>query len=219
MPLIVIEGLDGSGKATQAKLLTEHVRRRNKPVRMISFPDYHAESSVLVRMYLNGRFGNNPNDVTAYAAGTFYAVDRFVSYHDYWKEEYERGDLIIADRYTTSNITIQPSKLPRSEWDYYIKWTEDLEYEKYGLPRPDMVIYLDVEPDVSQRLMEKRYGNDPTKKDIHESNLSFLLRCRECALYAAQRLDWTVIKCTHKGRMRPIDEITHEIINAAHKFL
>lgn len=212
--LIVIEGLDGSGKATQTKKLKEYLAENNEPVMQISFPDYDSPASSLVKMYLGGELGDNPNDVNAYAASSFYAVDRVASYLQNWKKDYESGTTILCDRYATSNIIYQMSKFPKEKWDSFIAWQYDFEYNKLGLPAPDKVIYLDVEPEVSQKLMLKRYLGDESKKDIHEKNLEFLLTCRKSALYAADKLNWTVISCTENGEMKPIEEIFSEILNA-----
>ena len=151
--LIVLEGLDGSGKATQAKLLAEHLAAQGVPVQKITFPDYASDSSALVKMYLAGQFGQHPDDVNAYAASSFYAVDRYASYKTSWGSFYERGGVIIADRYTTSNAVHQCSKLPQKQWEEYLHWLFDYEFRLLGLPAPDRVIYLQVDPEVSQRLI------------------------------------------------------------------
>ncbi len=212
--LIVIEGLDGSGKATQTKKLNDYLLKNNKPVLQVTFPDYESPASSLVKMYLGGKLGNDPNDVNAYAASSFYAVDRIASYLQNWKTEYQSGFTIVCDRYATSNIIYQMAKIPKKKWDSFIDWQYDFEYNKLGLPAPNKVIYLDVEPEVSQRLMLKRYNGDESKKDIHEKNLDFLLTCRKSALYAAEKLDWKIISCTKDGDMRTVDEIFTEILNS-----
>ncbi|MBD9049787.1 deoxynucleoside kinase [Ruminococcus sp.] len=179
---IVIEGLDGSGKATQTKILFDKISAMGKSIKRLEFPDYANESSALVKMYLGGEFGSNPNDVNAYAASSFYAVDRVASFLKFWKKDYENSDVILSDRYATSNIIYQMSKLDKSEWDNFIEWQEDFEYNKLSVPKPDKVIYLDVKPEVSQKLMSKRYEGDEGKKDLHEKNFAFLLECRKSAL-------------------------------------
>ena len=178
MSLIVLEGLDGSGKGTQAQLLYEALSARYGRVRKITFPDYGSPSSALVKMYLNGDFGKNPEEVNAYAASAFYAVDRYASFQIDWKADYEGGVPILADRYTTSNMIYQLGKLPRTEWENYLSWAQDFEYDKLGLPRPDLVLFLDMPVEVSQALLLGRYHGDEEKKDIHESDLAFL---RDCA--------------------------------------
>ncbi len=212
--IIVIEGLDGSGKATQTKLLEEKFLTKGFSVRRLEFPDYANPSSSLVKMYLGGDFGDNPQDVNAYAASAFYAVDRIASFLQFWKSDYEQGKVILSDRYATSNIIYQMSKLSRADWDKFIEWQSDFEYTRLGIPQPDVVIYLDVEPEVSQKLMEKRYGGDNSKKDLHEKNLNFLLECRKCALYAAQKCGWIVINCCDNGEIKTIEEISKEIEEA-----
>lgn len=209
--LIVIEGLDGSGKATQTKMLCERLANLGKDFCKLSFPNYESPSSSLVKMYLNGQLGENPQDVNAYAASAFYAVDRAAAFLQGLGEKYKSGALMIADRYTTSNAVYQLSKLPRSEWDAYLEWLCDFEYNRLALPKPDVVLYLDVEPSVSQKLMSARYGGDETRKDIHEKNLNFLSECRRSALYCADKLGWKIIKCSDGAEMRTPQDISREI--------
>ena len=209
--LIVIEGLDGSGKATQTKLLADKLTSMGRTVRKLEFPDYDSPSSSLVKMYLNGDFGKNPEDVNAYAASAFYAVDRAASYLKNWKNDCNNGSVILCDRYCTSNIIYQMSKVKNDERDGFIEWQSDFEYNKLGLPVPDAVIYLDVDPDVSQRLMEKRYGGDKSKMDLHEKNVKFLRECRESAVYATQKCGWIKIDCGENGDIKSIEQIAAEI--------
>ncbi len=210
---IVIEGLDGSGKATQTEILREKLQSKGNRVTKLTFPDYDNPSSSLVKMYLGGELGDKPYDVNAYAASAFYSVDRVASYLKFWKNDYETGAVILADRYATSNIIYQMSKLSKEEWDSFIKFQEDFEYNKLKVPKPDLIIYLDVEPDVSQKLLLGRYKGNENKKDLHEKNLDFLLNCRKSALYAADKLNWKKITCTKNGKMRTIEEISKDIIN------
>ena len=212
--LIVIEGLDGSGKATQTKNLFDYLTSNGDQVVKVTFPDYDSPASALVKMYLNSEFGDDPNAVNAYSASAFYAVDRVASYIKNWKEDYLSGKTILCDRYATSNIIYQMSKVPKEERDSFIDWQYDFEYNKLGLPAPTQVIYLDVEPEVSQKLMLKRYNGDESKKDLHEKNVDFLLTCRENALYAADKLGWKVISCTKNGEMKSIEDIFEEIKNS-----
>ena len=206
--LIVIEGLDGSGKATQAKLLSEALSPCLK-VRKVSFPDYESDSSALVKMYLKGDFGSRPDDVNAYAASSFYAVDRYASFKKDWIRDWEEG-VIIADRYTTSNAIHQCSKLPREQWDEYLDWLFSFEYERLGIPAPDLVIYLKVDPEVSQNLLKVRYQGED-KRDIHEKDLEYLRRCREAAAYCCEKLNWCPVECTKDGQMRSIEEIQQDV--------
>lgn len=211
MKLIVIEGLDGSGKATQAKRLTEALVEKGIPVREVSFPDYGSDSSALVRMYLSGQFGTDPQDVNAYAASSFFAVDRFASYKKDWHRDYARG-VVIADRYTTSNAVHQCSKLPKEQWEDFLNWLFDFEYKKLGIPAPDRVIYLNVDPAVSQALMTARYSGDENKKDIHERDIAYLRHSREAAAYCAEKLGWETVDCCRDGQMRSIEDIHKDVM-------
>lgn len=213
--LIVIEGLDGSGKATQARLLEERLEEMGKEVKKLTFPDYDNPSSALVRMYLDGVFGDKPDDVNAYAASAFYAVDRYASYRQFWESDYRSGKIILADRYATSNAVYQLTKVERTQWDGFLGWIEDFEYKKLEIPQPDLVIYLDMPPDVSQKLMSLRYGGDESKKDLHESNRAFLSQCRQSALYAANRYGWKIISCAQGGQPRTVEEIGRDVLAAA----
>lgn len=210
--LIILEGLDGSGKSTQTLLAQQALQQMSLRFRTIKLPDYESESSSLVRMYLNGAFGTDPQSVNAYAAGAFYAVDRYASFRLDWQQDYDRDDVILADRYATSNAIYQMVKLDRSEWDAYLDWSEDFEYKKLGIPSPDAVIYLDVPPAVSQKLMSVRYGGDENKKDVHERNLAYLLSCREAALYTAEKQGWFIVSCVQDGELRKPEEIHLEIM-------
>ena len=212
--LIVIEGLDGSGKATQTGLLCARLEREGRPFRRISFPDYEEPSSALVKLYLSGSLGSL-DEVNAYGASLFYAVDRYASYLAHWKGDYLAGRLVVADRYATSNVAHQMSKLPREEWEDYLRWLEDTEYVRVGIPRPDRVIYLDMDPEVSRKLLSRRYRGDESRRDIHEADFGYLLRCREAALYGAGRLGWQVIPCSEAGEPLPPEEIASRVWEAA----
>lgn len=212
--LIVIEGLDGSGKATQARLLADTLAEQGRNVRKIAFPDYESDSSALVRMYLGGAFGTDPNAVNPYAASSFFAVDRFASYTRSWKQFYTDGGIVIADRYTASNAIHQCAKLPEAQWDDFINWLFHYEYQLLGIPAPDTTIYLRVDPEVSQRLMTARYAGNEARKDIHEADTAYLRKARRAADYCREKLGWTTIECVQNGVMRTIGEIAAEIIGA-----
>lgn len=214
MSLIVLEGLDGAGKSTQLPLLEQALARRG-PVRTVSFPDYGSPSSALVKMYLGGAFGSAPEDVNAYAAGAFYAVDRYASFRTGWGEDYRRGVTILAGRYTTSNLLYQMEKLPESQWEGYIAWVEDFEYGRLGLPRPDRVILLDMPVEVSQRLLSRRYEGQEDKKDLHERDRNFLENCARCARFAAERLGWRTVACARDGEPLGVEEISRRVERAA----
>lgn len=211
--LIVIEGLDGSGKATQAQKLFEKLKEQGKQIIKVSFPDYNSNSSALVKMYLNGEFGSDPNQINPYAASSFYAIDRFASYTKNWKNFYLDDGTVIADRYTTSNAIHQCAKLPKEQWKDFINWLFHYEYELLGIPKPYRTLYLRVDPEVSQKLMTKRYQGNEERKDIHESDLEYLRRSREAADYCAKELGWTLIECVQNGDMRSIEDIAADIFN------
>lgn len=217
--LIVIEGLDGSGKSTQEDLLKKRLAEINIKVNFIKLPNYDDPACDLVKMYLSGRFGSDPSDVNAYAASSFFAVDRYVSYNCYWKESYLNGEVFLADRYTTSNAYHQLTKTDKAEWDSYLEWLEDFEYNKMGIPKPDAVIYLDMPVEVSQKLMTSRYNGDDSKKDIHEKNVDYLNKCREAADYACKKLGWTRIVCGENGEPLPIESISDKVFEAVLKLL
>lgn len=211
--LIVIEGLDGSGKSTQTPLIAEELRRQGREVRIVSFPVYESDSSALVRMYLGGEFGNKPGDVNAYAASSFYAVDRFASYAKDWKKFYERPDsIVLATRYTSSNEIHQLAKLERDEWDDFISWAEDFEHEKLGIPRPDMVLYLDMKYEIAMELVSGRSEKTGQKKDIHELDEDYMLRCHKAAAFASAKLGWKNVVCYEDKAPITPEEISVKIM-------
>lgn len=212
--LMVIDGLDGCGKSTQLNLLDEYLHHKGTAYKQISFPDYEQPSSALVKMYLGGELGGSAAAVNAYAASSFYAVDRYASYTRFWRADYESDTPIVAARYVTSNAIHQMTKLPQEEWDAFLDWLEDYEYNKLGLPKPNAVVFLDMPIEVSQRLMEQRYNGDNEKKDIHERDLTYLYRCREAALYAAEKKGWRVLPCSDGKSPLPIETIHNELISA-----
>lgn len=209
--IIVIEGLDGSGKSTQIEYLKNKLSGQN--VCQIKLPDYDSDSSALVKMYLRGDFGKKPEDVNAYAASAFYAVDRYANFKMKWKDNYDKGDIIISDRYTTSNAYHQATKISKEDRAEFFYWLEDFEYGLMGIPEPDAVIFLDMPIEISQKMMSKRYEGDESKKDIHESNLDYLYKCREAALDAAREMGWYVVQCSDGNEPRTIDDIGNEIFS------
>lgn len=206
--LIVLEGLDGSGKSTQLERLRA---RLTGDVRFVKFPAYDSPSSTLVKMYLAGEFGSRPGDVNAYAASAFYAVDRYAGYKSDWGADYLAGTTILCDRYATSNAVHQAAKLEGAERDAYLDWLCDFEYVKLGIPKPDAVIFLDMPVAVSQRLMSERYEGNESKKDIHERDVAYLEHCRQAALYAADRLGWSVVPGAEGDKPRRIDAIADDV--------
>jgi len=211
--LIVMEGLDGSGKGTQTAELVRALEAKGRRVMRVSFPNYGSDAAKLLDDYLHGAFGNDPSDVNPYAASTFFAIDRYASFHLNWKKFYEEGGIIIADRYTTSNAIHQCAKLPDEAWDAFLEWLFTYEYQQLGLPEPDAVVYLRVDPEISQKLMSGRYEGDESKKDIHESNVPYLRRCREAADYCTNHLGWRAVECVSGDEMRSIEDIHAEVLS------
>ncbi|KUO70541.1 MAG: thymidylate kinase [Clostridia bacterium BRH_c25] len=213
--LIIIEaGSDASGKATQTKRLFTRMKGDKYNIRKVEYPNYKSNSSALVKMYLNGEFGYRPDDVNAYAASTFYAVDRYASYMKEWKRYYENGGIVLADRYTTSNMVHQASKLDdEAERNEYLDWLWDLEFVKLGLPVPDMVIFLDVPPLISNNLMSNRNNKitGGSKKDIHENDREYLRKTYLNACRIAEKYEWKRIECIANNFLRNIDDIHDEI--------
>lgn len=212
--LIVIEGLDGSGKSTQLELLPKNLKEKGIDCKTVSFPDYASDSSALVKMYLSGKFGTEPESVNAYAASLFYTVDRYASYKTSWGGFYEKGGTVVSGRYTTSNAVHQTAKLDKSQWADYLNWLYDLEYNKIGIPKPDIVIFLDMPIEVSQKLMTGRYKGDETKKDIHESDIKYLENCRKAAGFVARHSGWEIINCAENNEPRSVESIAKDILNA-----
>lgn len=209
--LIVIEGTDGSGKSTQFRLLTERLTQEQVAFQKLVFPQYAEPSSALIRMYLSGEFGSRPSDVGAYAASAFYAVDRYASYKKVWGDWYEKGGLVVSDRYTTSNAVHQSSKEPPEKREEFLHWLYDFEYNKLGLPRPDLTIYLDVPTDFTEKMMRSREAATGSHADIHEQDMTYLATCREMGRAAASYYSWTMISCVKNGKMRTIENIHEEI--------
>ena len=217
--LIVLEGTDGSGKSTQFKLLTQRLEQSGTPFRHAVFPRYSQPSSALIRMYLGGEFGTNPSDVSSYAASAFYAVDRYASYKQDWGQWYQEGGLVLCDRYTTSNAVHQASKEPPEKREAFLHWLYEFEYDHLELPKPDLIIYLDVPTDFTRELMRGREAQLGTHADIHEKDMQYLLTCRNAGRDAAAYYGWTVIDCVKDGVMRSIEDIHEEIYFHVEKLL
>jgi len=212
--LIIIEAGDGSGKATQTKRLYERLKENTYNVRKVSFPNYESPSSALIKMYLSGSFGERADDVNPYVASTFYAVDRFASFKTEWADFYEEDGIVLADRYTTSNMVHQASKIKDSnERDTFMDWLSDFEFNLFQLPKPDLVIFLDMPPEFSRKLMEDRNNKftGEAEKDIHESDEDHLMDAYVNAKAIADKYGWVQVACTENGRIKTIDEI-HELI-------
>lgn len=208
--LIVIEsGTDGSGKATQSQLLVEKLKKKKFNVKKIEFPNYQSKASLPLQMYLNGEFGQDPEGVNAFVASTFFAIDRYASYILDWKEFYNAGGIIVADRYTTSNMVHQGSKIADEiERNEFLNWLIDLEYQKIGLPEPDLVVFLNVDPKISLELIEKRDED----KDIHENNKKHLLEAYKTACSIAVEQGWVRVDCIKDGKLKSIEDISRSIL-------
>ena len=212
--LYVIEGVDGSGKATQTNLLYEALLAQGKTVRKVSFPDYDSPSSSLIKMYLNGEFGTDPQSVNAFATSVFFAVDRFASFRKDWKTFYNEGGIIIADRYVTSNLVHQAGKInDAAEKERYIAWLSELEYDIFGLPKPDCVIFLDMPPAYSLQLRQQRNElKQGLTNDIHEADQTYLIQAYDNAIGIAQHQQWHTISCVANDTIRTIEDIHAEIV-------
>ncbi len=208
--LVVIDGLDGSGKQTQTALLSWRLEQQGISVKKITFPTY-TRSSALIDLYLGGELGAL-DEVNVYAASTFYAVDRYASFCQDWGRDYREGALVLTDRYVTANIIHQMGKLPKDRWEDYLSWLSDLEYTRFALPRPDLVLYLELPIETASALIAQRYQGDEAKKDLHERNLAYLRTCYETAAFAARRLGWRMVHCGDgAGGIRAPDDISAQL--------
>lgn len=217
--LIVFEGTDGSGKATQAGMLGIKLKERGVPFREIDFPRYGNPFAEPARLYLDGALGKKPGDVSAYAASTLYAVDRYASYKQDWGAAYEAGMLILANRYTTSNAVHQASKLQPAERAEFLDWLFDLEYCRLGLPKPDLVLYLDLPTELSEQMLRQREHNTGVKADIHEQDDTYLRNCRMNARQIARDLGWSMVNCAPDGQIRSVQDIHSEVWRKVNKYL
>ena len=217
--LIVIEGTDGSGKATQAKMLLHALEARGLSCREIDFPRYGNPFAEPANLYLHGALGSRPGDVNAYAASTLFAVDRFASYQEDWGAFYESGGVVVANRYTTSNAVHQASKLPDGERRAFLEWLFDLEYRRLGLPEPDLVLYLDMPTEAANQLMRRREAETNTAADIHEQDGEYLRRCRACAGEIARAQGWAVVNCAEGGAPRTPEDIHREVASIVNECL
>lgn len=219
--LITIEAGDGSGKATQTKALYDRLLAEGYQVLKVEYPDYQSESSALVRMYLGGEFGQQAENVSAYGASAFFAVDRYASYLLKWRQAYESGWIILADRYTTSNMVHQAVKLKDSvEREEFLTWLWDFEFGRLQLPVPDRVIYLDMPPEISDRLINSRAAKDSSRqKDIHEKDTSYLHHCHRAYNEVAEKYGWVKISCAQQGNLRTVQDIHEDVYQAVKEIL
>ena len=220
--LIVIEGVDSSGKATQTEMLYNRLSAENPNVNKVSFPNYNSPSSSIVKMYLNGDFGTDANSVNAYTASSFFAIDRYASVNGEWKDIFCGDGIVIADRYVTSNMVHQASKIEDfNEKDVFLDWLYDFEYNKLSLPKPYLIIFIDMPVKYAQELMRniKNKINDSDVKDIHESDISYLEKSYNNAVGIAEKYDWHRISCVSDGKVRSIEDISMEIYDVVKKVI
>jgi len=211
--LIVFEGIDGSGKSTQFEMMCERLLSENHQFKRLVFPRYNEPSSALIKMYLGGDFGNSPDSVNAYAASSFYAVDRYASFVQDWREYYEGGGLILTDRYTTSNALHQGAKVAVEKREHFFKWLYDYEFNLIGLPVPDLVIYMDLEVEVAATRLRRRETETATNADIHENDMTYLSNSVESGKQAAALFNWHKVSCVNDGIERDKTELHNEIYN------
>ena len=208
--LFVIEGLDGSGKQTQSNMLYERLLKQGYKIIKKEYPNYKSESSSLVKMYLRGDFGKNPADVSPYISSTFFAADRYASYKTEYEKYYMEGGLVITDRYTTSNMVHQASKIHDAKAkEKFLSWLWELEFDIYKIPVPAQVFFLDVKPEIAIEMMKNRANkfSNEKKKDIHEINKTHLYDSYENALYLVEKYNWEVIDCSTKNEIKSLEEI------------
>lgn len=220
--LFVIDGTDGSGKQTQFDLLAKHLDEQGIEYRTVSFPNYDSPSSALVKMYLSGEFGEDAKKISPYVASTFYAVDRYATYTKDYKEYYDNGGIILADRYTTANMVHQAGKIhDKEERDKFLKWLFDLEFNLYGLPIPSKVFFLNMPPKKVEELIKNRENKftHSDKKDIHERDEKHLIDSYNAACELAKEYKWEEIKCVKDDKIRTREDIHEEIFEIVSKEL
>lgn len=219
---IVIEGGDGSGKTTQFELLKEKLIKDGYQVETVDFPRYGNPSAWQVEQYLSGKYGG-PKEVGPYRASIFYAADRYDASFE-MKEWLDQGKIVLANRYTTSNMVHQAGKIKDSkERDKFLDWLEDLEFETFAIPRPDVVFFMNISANVSQKLAQQKEGrheNLDMKKDIHENDLEHLKDALEAGRYVADKYNWEVVDCDNgSGQMRTREDIHLEVCQKLEKHL
>ena len=221
--LFVIDGTDGSGKQTQFQKLQERLDKEGIEFKTVSFPNYDSPSSSLVKMYLSGEFGKNAKDVSPYIASTFYAADRYATFQKEYKEYYENGGIILADRYTTANMVHQAGKIDdEEEREKFLNWLWDFEFNLYGLPEPTEVFFLNMPVEKSLELMKNRENKftNQAQKDIHESDVNHLKDAHRAACYVAKKYNWFEINCVDSNdNIRTIEDIHEEIFNEIKKII
>jgi len=220
--LFVIDGTDGSGKQTQFKMLQERLDKENIEYKTVSFPNYDSPSSSLVKMYLSGEFGENAKDVSPYIASTFYAADRYATFQKGYKEYYNNGGIILADRYTTANMVHQAGKIKdKEERQKFLDWLFDFEFNLYGLPKPTEAFFLNMPPDYALKLMENRENKftHESKKDIHERDKNHIIDSYNAACDLVDQYNWYEVKCVKDEKIRTIEDIHEEIFDEIKKHI
>ncbi len=220
--LFVIDGTDGSGKQTQSAKLKERLEKEGVDFKSVSFPNYDSPSSSLVKMYLGGEFGTDPKKISPYIASTFYAADRFATFQKEYKEYYDNGGIIIADRYTTSNMIHQAGKIKDdSEREKFLNWLWNFEFNLYGLPIPTEVIFLNMPIEYSMKLMEERENKitHDAKKDIHENDKNHLIDSYNEACKLASKYNWKEVMCVKNDEIRTVDDIHEEVYQIISKHI
>lgn len=220
--LFVIDGTDGSGKQTQFEKLKESLSKDKVDYKVVSFPNYDSPSSALVKMYLSGEFGNNAKDVSPYVASTFYAVDRFATFKKEFQEYYNKGGIILADRYTTANMVHQAGKIDDLiERDKFLNWVEDFEFNIFGLPRPTEVFFLNMPPEKSLELIKNRENkfSHNQNKDIHEKDANHIIDSYNAACYVSKKYGWFKVDCIRDDKLRTIEDIHEEIYKEVKKHI
>ncbi len=219
--IIAVEGVDASGKQTQTELLEKYLIDSGFEVRKLSFPVYESDSSAAVRMYLNGKLSEHAEDISAYAASTLFAQDRFLSFKSDWQKDYDAGKIILCDRYVGSNMIHQACKLKQEEKDKFLDWLDDFEYGIYGLPRPDITFFLDMPPEQAKKLISGRLNkiDNSNSQDIHERDSEYLKKSYENACFVAEKFGWIRISCVRNGLVRSISDINSEICVGIDKLL
>ncbi len=220
--LFVIDGTDGSGKQTQFEKLKERLAKDGIEYKMVSFPNYDSQSSSLVKMYLSGEFGREAKKISPYIASTFYAVDRYATFETSYKEYYEKGGIILADRYTTANMVHQAGKIKnKEERKKFLDWLWDFEFNLYGLPVPNKVFFLNMPIEKSMELIKNRENKftHNTQKDIHESDREHLLDAYKAACDVAKDYHWYEVQCVKEKQIRTIEDIHEEIYEEVKKHI
>lgn len=218
--LIVIEGAcDGIGKSTQYELLKSNLINKGYEIYFHHFPSYNTYQGKPVENYLEGKFGK-PSELSPYFINSLYAVDRAITWNEELKNEYESGKIIVLDRYTTSSIIYQSALIGDiEERKRFIDYIIDFEYEKIGIKKPDMVIFLKASFDNVQNLINQRNDNDGVKNDIHERDISFMKKVYDNAIFVSNYLNWTIIDCNDNNRLRSIEDIQTDLLTSVESIL